>query len=419
MKATKNRWGIRVFSFALICISVAFYILFKYPPIKNSILYQKVIPISGIIFSIISFLAGHFSYPRVHNLKVYLFGYLTGLTGLAYFLFFRLPLRSETGITLLYLMIFINLFILLFVPSYTKYRQTKIITFTIMGVESAWLLFIKYSTINFTFFETIQRGQFLGNSLYFSLFVIAWLSTLLALSVKFMKREFFLGGMISGVALFYAISWFVPLKIAPELTPYAEDILLIFMMFFLDVAMVIHWFSRMEHRISYDPLLKIYNRNYCTKIIDEQSSVRTTPPFGVAMVDIDHFKNVNDTHGHQAGDTILHAVAQVMQNEVIPDGIACRYGGEEIIIFFPGKNSKQMKEPLESVREAIEKTIVPCGKKKLSVTVSIGYSTRETLATSIADVIATADKALYRAKKGGRNQIKSGKCSIKKSKAKK
>jgi diguanylate cyclase (GGDEF)-like protein len=133
------------------------------------------------------------------------------------------------------------------------------------------------------------------------------------------------------------------------------------------------------------------------------------------MVDIDHFKNVNDTHGHQAGDQVLYTVAQTICREVVPDGVVCRYGGEELIIFFPQKTLTQAKLVTDRLREVLEKTKTRTGKKTLSVTASIGVSCREEPAQSIMDVIKAADKALYKAKEAGRNQVKTGKTvSIKK-----
>ncbi len=406
MSATKNNWGIRIFIFALSTIAAALYIVFTYPPAEFNTLYLKVFPSLGLLFSIASFLAGHYSYPRVHNLKVYLLGYLTGLTGISYFLLFNGATRLNDGIITIYLLIFINMLTILFIPSYTKYRLTKIITFSILGVELFWLLATKFFPQVADWTNIVVRGEFTGKAIPTAILFILWLGTIVGFSIHFMKKEFFLGGIISGTALFYTLAWFSPAITDIEYYAQTESVLFVFQMLFLDVAMIIHWFSRMEHRISYDPLLQIYNRNYCSKIIDEQSSVKTIPPLGIAMVDIDHFKSVNDTHGHQAGDKVLHSVAQVIQNEVIPEGIACRYGGEEIIIFFPGKTSKEMKDTLENVREAIEGTKVQTKKKKLNVTVSIGYSCRDDLSQTIMDVINTADKALYKAKSGGRNQLK-------------
>ena len=173
---------------------------------------------------------------------------------------------------------------------------------------------------------------------------------------------------------------------------------------------MIHWFSRMDHRVSYDPLLQIYNREYCSKIISEQSALNSAPPFTVVMVDIDHFKNVNDTYGHQAGDEVLYTIAQTVSKGVGPQGIACRYGGEELAVFFPQQTSKTVVKIMEKVRLDIEKVVTKSGNKKISVTISCGVAQRDDNQQSVEVILQAADKALYRAKKGGRNQVKSGKC---------
>jgi diguanylate cyclase (GGDEF)-like protein len=136
------------------------------------------------------------------------------------------------------------------------------------------------------------------------------------------------------------------------------------------------------------------------------------------MIDIDHFKNVNDTWGHQAGDTVLYNIAQTIVNTVSPAGIACRYGGEEIIVFFPGMTTKDILETAEEVRTAVEKQKIQFGKKKISVTVSCGVSCREENSQEVVEVISAADKALYKAKEEGRNQVRSGKPAMRQVKKK-
>jgi diguanylate cyclase (GGDEF)-like protein len=181
---------------------------------------------------------------------------------------------------------------------------------------------------------------------------------------------------------------------------------------YLETGILVHWFMRMEHRIAYDPLLHIYNRDYCSKIISEQSNLNLMFPLSIAMVDIDHFKNVNDTHGHQAGDQVLYTVAQTVCKEVVPNGVVCRYGGEELIIFFPQQTARQVAPLVEKMRKTIEKTATKTTKKTIRVTVSCGISCKEGPGQSIIDVIHAADKALYKAKESGRNQVKMGKTTV-------
>lgn len=140
----------------------------------------------------------------------------------------------------------------------------------------------------------------------------------------------------------------------------------------------------------------------------------------VAMVDVDHFKKVNDTHGHDVGDQVLKMVAGRLER-VTGGGRPFRYGGEEFMVLFPGQTTKEALPHLEELREAIgaagftlrdpsrpQKKSAAAGKKagtrQLSVTVSIGVSEYRDGCQSDA-VIKSADQALYKAKQGGRNRV--------------
>ncbi len=409
MAHSKNRWGIVLCIVSAVFASIASFILLQYPPFKYAKLYETVFPVLGILFALISFFAGHFSYPRVQNLKVYLTGYLTGITGLAYFLLFRIPQRNESAINGLFVLVFINFIIIIFLPSYVKYRITKRITLIMSGVECILILSARFFPAGIAWTHYCIRDGFFNIP---TIIALLWLLCIVVVSIYRMRDEFYLGGLFSGCALLYYLSWVTPAIFNKRYTAEAEMVFLVFLMLYLEIGILIHWLFRMEHRIAYDPLLQIYNRNYCSKIIEEQSSVKTAPPLGIAMVDIDHFKKVNDKHGHQAGDKVLYTIAQTIQKEVNPGGIACRYGGEEIIIFFPHKRTKEISPLMEKVRKAIKNTKVPIKRKKLSVTISCGISHRESITQTIMNVIHSADKALYRAKKGGRNMVKTGKTSI-------
>jgi diguanylate cyclase (GGDEF)-like protein len=149
--------------------------------------------------------------------------------------------------------------------------------------------------------------------------------------------------------------------------------------------------------------------------------------YTIAMLDIDHFKNFNDVHGHDIGDEVLRMVASKIVR-VGAGGKAFRYGGEEFTIVFPGKQPEQAQKQLEELRESIEQYIMVVRSKQrrsasggkrgrarrgkndpryqsLSVTISIGYAARDGKHKSAESVIKAADQALYRAKKKGRNCI--------------
>jgi diguanylate cyclase (GGDEF)-like protein len=414
MLRPKTRWGLPLFLLAPVLAGLAFVVVERYRPDGEPVLYDSVLPALGIAFSLIAFLVGHFSYPRVHNLKVYSAGYLIGLTQSAYFLFFKRSQLRPEAITALFVLALANLIFCSALPSHAKYRTARRITWSAALLEIAFLAALHFHPAAAAWTATLSRAILASSA---GVLALLALGTTIGLSIWKMREEFHLGGTLAGVALLYSVAFLAPGLVARA--GQFEYVVMVMIPLYLEIGIVVHWVFRMEHRISYDPLLHIYNRNYCTTVITEQSSLNTTPPFSVAMVDIDHFKSVNDTYGHQAGDHVLQGVAQTILREVVPDGVVCRYGGEEIAVFFPRKDTRAVVPIMENVRTAIAQLKVPTRRKKLSVTVSCGVAHRKELGQSIIDVIHAADKALYRAKKGGRNQVKSGKVAARAAKKKK
>lgn len=144
--------------------------------------------------------------------------------------------------------------------------------------------------------------------------------------------------------------------------------------------------------------------------------------YTIAMVDVDHFKKVNDTHGHEVGDQVLRMVATCLRR-VTGGGRAYRYGGEEFAVIFPSKDLERALPHLEELRETIGRTgFVVRGRKRpkqkpektnrasyanktLQVTVSIGAASRDDKNATPQQLLKAADQALYKAKKAGRNQV--------------
>lgn len=410
MPSIKIRWGFVLFIGASLFSAGMLFISWYCPFQSHLRLYTGALPIIGLVCSVSSFFIGYFSYPRVHNLKVYLAGYVTGIFGLGYFLLCRFPMTlplppaPEGYVLSLYALVFANILAMELVPSFVKYRTAKNIVLGILPVECIAILICRFSpralswTSSLTF-EGLLTPEVLSGVLFLLIAIF--------LSLWRIKNEFYLGGILAGLAFCYGFPWIARAFFSP---PYSLDIVTFALApLYLEGSILVHWFARMEHRIAYDPLLHIYNRDYCSKIISEQSSLDLLPPLSVAMVDIDHFKKVNDTHGHQAGDQVLYSVAQTICREVLPDGVVCRYGGEELIIFFPRKPLSQAAPVVENLRTVIERTKTKTGRKSLGVTVSIGISCREEPGQSIMEVIKAADKALYKAKETGRNRVKMAK----------
>ncbi|HMD68166.1 MAG TPA: GGDEF domain-containing protein [Chitinivibrionales bacterium] len=413
LKENDREWGLGFYLSAVVCAGAAVVVAGYCPYSRNRLLYTAILPWTGLAFSLAAFFAGHFSYPRVHNVRVYLAGYLTCLFGIAYFVLYRfvwgppLPKAGPGYAVALYVLMLVNCYGILFLSKEFKYRDVRRLTLAIVTVEGVLVLVARLSPQVTEWVQLLDAPyvwdpRFFAGALLFAGVAIP--------SVLFLKKDFFLGGLLAGWAVFFAPAWIsrlwgrgvYPLEIA-EFTA---------MPVYLTICVIVHWFMRMDRRISYDPLLHIYNRDYCSKIISEQSSIDTSPPFAVAMVDIDHFKNVNDTYGHQAGDQVLYAVAQAIQNEVVPAGTLCRYGGEEMVVFFPQIGIREAEPVIERVRKSIETLKVRTRNKTLSVKVSCGISARDDISQSVIDVIHTADKALYKAKKEGRNQVRTAKTPL-------
>lgn len=126
--------------------------------------------------------------------------------------------------------------------------------------------------------------------------------------------------------------------------------------------------------------------------------------FGVSlMIDIDHFKTINDTHGHLVGDKVIRRVAEALQQSVRDEDIVCRFGGEEFVVFLADYRKTRGVEMAERIRTAIANEVVRVNDIAISVTVSIGGSLKDAV-TDINDAIKEADDALYAAKASGRNQ---------------
>ncbi|MDF1879710.1 GGDEF domain-containing protein, partial [Sulfurimonas sp. MAG313] len=126
----------------------------------------------------------------------------------------------------------------------------------------------------------------------------------------------------------------------------------------------------------------------------------------VIMLDIDHFKLVNDTYGHDAGDIVLSSVANIFTSLTRQSDVLVRYGGEEFTLILPNTRLKNAQIIAEKIRVAIEKTAMKYeNDKELFVTISLGIAFLKSEDTSIASIITRADKALYTSKNSGRNRV--------------
>jgi len=162
---------------------------------------------------------------------------------------------------------------------------------------------------------------------------------------------------------------------------------------------------RLKKMLIVDELTKVYNRRhldfYLKNIKQEFNEYGT--PFGVLFFDIDFFKNVNDTYGHNVGDKVLKLIARTLKANIRIEDVIGRWGGEEFIAVIRAVDENELTYVAEKMRKLVEKSSIKISGKDLSVTVSIGgtmYKKGET----IKEVIARADKNMYESKDTGRNK---------------
>lgn len=157
-----------------------------------------------------------------------------------------------------------------------------------------------------------------------------------------------------------------------------------------------------------DPLTGLYNRRYLEDFLFKQlhQAERTKASFAILMLDLDHFKKINDTFGHDAGDLVLKELGQILNNDIRLGDIAARYGGEEFVLLLYDIDAQAAKMKAENLRSAISNLQVKYGAQPVGqITASIGISVYPDDAKSPAEVIEAADKALYQAKNKGRNKV--------------
>jgi diguanylate cyclase (GGDEF)-like protein len=155
-----------------------------------------------------------------------------------------------------------------------------------------------------------------------------------------------------------------------------------------------------------DPLTGTFNRRHYMELMarEQRRADRYNTIYSILMIDIDHFKRVNDTYGHQVGDQAIQAMADACKRIVRPTDIVARYGGEEFIVTLTHTDQTGSLKVAERLRESVAEIALPTEKGALSFTISIGLSTY-VKKSAVEQIIGRADQALYRAKEGGRNRV--------------
>jgi len=158
-----------------------------------------------------------------------------------------------------------------------------------------------------------------------------------------------------------------------------------------------------------DGLTRAFNKRYFSDRIRAEFaySDRHGTPLALAIMDLDHFKSVNDTYGHLAGDSVLQTLAQLVQQSVRTEDVFARYGGEEFAVISRGITVESGLIMAERIRQAVEQHAFSWERQRLPITISIGVAGLPNPSLrSVEALIEAADSALYQAKHGGRNQVK-------------
>jgi diguanylate cyclase (GGDEF)-like protein/PAS domain S-box-containing protein len=157
-----------------------------------------------------------------------------------------------------------------------------------------------------------------------------------------------------------------------------------------------------------DPLTGLYNRRYLEEMLEREirRAVRSEQPLGILMLDLDHFKNFNDTYGHDAGDTVLREAAAFFTKSIRAEDIVCRFGGEEFVVILPTADLNASHNRGERIRSKLrELTVKHQGQSLGMITVSVGVASLPLHGMSAKELFEAADAALYRAKREGRDRV--------------
>lgn len=166
--------------------------------------------------------------------------------------------------------------------------------------------------------------------------------------------------------------------------------------------------DRLQRLAALDPLTGVYNRRFGLGRFHEEfeRAIRSSTPLGVLMMDIDHFKSVNDTYGHQVGDRILKSIATLTRSVLREGDILVRYGGEEFLAILPAASSDDLRLIAERIRRSVEDSTARDGEQTIRTTLSIGgASFPHQNVEKESSLLQLADDSLYRAKETGRNHV--------------
>lgn len=164
----------------------------------------------------------------------------------------------------------------------------------------------------------------------------------------------------------------------------------------------------LELQVIRDPLTGLYNKRHFDRVLDTEMerSRRSLQTLSIILLDLDHFKAINDSFGHPVGDHVLQRAAQICRDELRMIDVPCRYGGEEFVIILPATPLVTAMQVAERLRLALKQTPITTPKGDLMITASFGVSAfRHEQKISAAALVDRADQKLYEAKRSGRDRV--------------
>ncbi|MCR4734105.1 MAG: GGDEF domain-containing protein [Treponema sp.] len=274
----------------------------------------------------------------------------------------------------------------------------------------------------FTYFEVITYSLIseliTGGAFFYIFYVIGMLSSVFYLLPP--KRQ--LKQILQGIGILYAITiYFVHIKeicLFPQYLPivdYCKQEVGFFnlcttliTLFYISNLYFFEMYAaneKLTYFSNHDLLTGLYNRRYFEHKVEKiKAKNESEGGYAIAMFDIDDFKKVNDTYGHQAGDLVLRIVSAIIDNPGKKEYLAVRWGGEEFILYMPKTDEATAYEQLLSICKKIEATEIDYDGKRIAVTATIGMA----MGTNINEyesVISQADDRLYYGKRNGKNQV--------------
>lgn len=180
--------------------------------------------------------------------------------------------------------------------------------------------------------------------------------------------------------------------------------------FIADDSLELAYHEELHKLANLDPMLQIHNKKFFLEYLEQKYyySQLSQAQFSLVLFDVDHFKRVNDTYGHQTGDRVLQHIAATVKANLRGSDIFSRYGGEEFSVVLPESDADQARFTAEKLRRVIETTGIRHHKAEISVTISLGVASFRPIDSTIhscRELIEQADNALYQAKKMGRNRV--------------